>query len=270
MKRKAKLLACAATAAVFAPIAASAQTVTLAAAGSLEAALGELASNYATQYKTTVKTRFGPSGLLRKGIEEGDRPELFASANMAHPERLAATGWGGPVVLFARNQLCALVQPELEVSSDTLLDALLRPDLRVGTSTPKADPSGDYAWALFEKAEKLRPGSFALLSGKALQLTGGAESDKAPEGTNQYGWVMAGKKADLFLTYCTNAVLARKEVPALRIVRVPEALSVGADYGLVVRSDASGEAWRLALYILSPAGQKTLSDYGFEAAAMPR
>ena len=143
------------------------------------------------------------------------------------------------------------VQPELEVSSDTLLDALLRPDLRVGTSTPKADPSGDYAWALFEKAEKLRPGSFALLSGKALQLTGGAQSEKAPEGTNQYGWVMAGKKADLFLTYCTNAVLARKEVPALRIVRVPEALSVGADYGLVVRSDASGEAWRLALYILA-------------------
>lgn len=174
------------------------------------------------------------------------------------------------MALFARNQLCVLVQPELDVSSETLLDALLRPDMHVGTSTPKADPSGDYAWALFEKADELRPGSFALLSGKALQLTGGPASEKAPEGRNQYGWVMAGKKADLFLTYCTNAVLARKEVAALKIVRLPETLSVGADYGLVVRGDASGEAWRLALYILSPAGQRTLSDYGFEAPAVPK
>ena len=61
-------------------------------------------------------------------------------------------------------------------------------------------------------------------------------------------------------------MLARKEVPALRIVRVPGALSVGADYGLVVRSDASGEAWRLALYPLA-SRTKTLSDYGFEAAS---
>lgn len=187
MKSKAKLLACAATAAVFAPIAASAQTVTLAAAGSLEAALGELASNYATQYKTAVKTRFGPSGLLRKGIEEGDRPELFASANMAHPERLAATGWGGPVVLFARNQLCALVQPELEVSSDTLLDALLRPDLRVGTSTPKADPSGDYAWALFERRRSCAPAASRCSPARPCSLQAVPRARRRPKARTSTG-----------------------------------------------------------------------------------
>ena len=149
------------------------------------------------------------------------------------------------------------------------LDALLRPDLRVGTSTPKADPSGDYAWALFEKAEKLRPGSFALLSGKALQLTGGAQSEKAPEGTNQYGWVMAGKKADLFLTYCTNAVLARKEVPALRIVRVPRPCpsapitACGAQRRLG-RGMAAGALHPLA------GRTKDAERLRFEAAAMPR
>jgi ABC-type molybdate transport system substrate-binding protein len=80
---------------------------------------------------------------------------------------------------------------------------------------------------------------------------------------------MSEKKADVFLTYCTNAVLAQKEVQALEIVRVPGELSVGADYGLVVRNGASVEAWRLAMYILSPAGQKILADYGFEATAIP-
>ena len=79
---------------------------------------------------------------------------------------------------------------------------------------------------------------------------------------------MGEKKADIFLTYCTNAVLAQKEVPDLKIIRIPEALSVGADYGLLVRAGASAEAWRLAMYILSPEGQKILRGYGFEATAI--
>ena len=41
-----------------------------------------------------------------------------------------------------------------------------------------------------------------------MQLTGGPDSDPAPEGRNTYAWVMESDRADLFLTYCTNAVLA--------------------------------------------------------------
>ena len=77
-------------------------------------------------------------------------------------------------------------------------------------------------------------------------------------------------QADVFLTYCTNAVLAQKEVPALQIVQVPEALSVGADYGLIVLDRAPAGAWKLAMHILSPAGQSVLAAYGFDAAALPK
>ncbi|MEZ5477465.1 MAG: molybdate ABC transporter substrate-binding protein [Thiolinea sp.] len=165
--------------------------------------------------------------------------------------------------------MCALAQPEVEVSSDNLLAVLLDEKIRLGTSTPKADPSGDYAWELFGKAEDVQAGSFKQLSEKALQLTGGPDSAKPPEGRNNYGWVMGEKQADVFLTYCTNAVLARKEVPELKIIKLPEALSVGADYGLLVRKGAADKAWQLAMYILSPNGQKILKDYGFDAAAIP-
>ncbi len=71
---------------------------------------------------------------------------LFASANMFHPQARAEAGRSGPVALFARNRLCALAQPEVDVTTDTLLDTLLDQGTRLGTSTPKADPSGDYAW----------------------------------------------------------------------------------------------------------------------------
>lgn len=251
------------------PVSVSADQVTLYAAGSLKTALGEVAATYDKTYNTKITTKFGPSGLLRKAIEGGENPDVFASANMAHPEKLASKGWGSPVVLFARNQLCAIAQPEVAITTENFLDVLLQKDVRVGTSTPKADPSGDYAWALFEKADLIKKGSFAAISGKALQLTGGPDSKKAPEGRNQYGWVMEGKKADVFLTYCTNAVLAQREVSKLQIISIPASLSVGADYGLIVRADASSEAWRLAMYILSPEGQEILKSYGFDAAAIP-
>lgn len=248
----------------------AADPLSLYAAGSLKAALDDVTASYEKIYQTKVISKFGPSGILRKAIEGGENPDVFASADMNHPEKLAASGWGGPVVLFVRNQLCALAQPDLEVTTDNLLLTLMNKDVKVGTSTPKADPSGDYAWELFKKAETITAGSFTALSGKALQLTGGPDSAKAPDGRNQYGWVMGEKKADVFLTYCTNAVLARKEVPSLRIITIPGELTVGADYGLVVRNGAPQEAWRLAMYILSPEGQKILREYGFEAAAMPK
>jgi molybdate transport system substrate-binding protein len=132
------------------------------------------------------------------------------------------------ILLVLSSPLIVSAEP-LNLYAAGSLKSALGDVVRVGTSTPKADPSGDYAWELFQKADKIKPGSFATLSGKALQLTGGPDSAKAPEGRNQYGWVMAEQKADIFLTYCTNAVLAQKEVQALKIIRIPEALSVGAD-----------------------------------------
>lgn len=270
MKIKKKLAGLIACSLILLPLIASAESLTLYAAGSLKAALGDVVKAYKTKYQSEVSTKFGPSGLLRKAIEKGESPDVFASANMAHPEKLAADGWGSPVVLFARNQLCAMAQPEVEVTTNSLLVKLLDADVRVGTSTPKADPSGDYAWELFHKADAVKAGSFHALSEKALQLTGGPESEKAPEGRNKYGWVMDEKKADLFLTYCTNTVMAKKEVAGLKIITIPQELAVGADYGLLVRDGAPQEAGRLAMFILSPQGQKILADYGFSASAIPK
>jgi len=245
----------------------AAEPVKLHAAGSLKAALTELAAAYEAAYGVPVTAKFGPSGLLREAIENGEAAEVFASANMKHPQTLAAAGKGGPAVLFARNELCAVAQPGVAVAPDSLLQRLLDPALRLGTSTPKADPSGDYAWQVFAKAEALQPGAQAKLEAKALQLTGGPASEKAPEGRNTYGWVMEQGRADIFLTYCTNAVLAKAEVPALQIVALPQDLGVGADYGLIVLEGASPAAWRFAFFILSPEGQAVLARYGFTAEA---
>ena len=75
---------------------------------------------------------------------------------------------------------------------------------------------------------------------------------------------MDSGKADLFLTYCTNAAVAAQEVAGLKVVNLPPTLEVGADYGLIVLEDRA-EARDLAEFILSPRGQSILARHGFGA-----
>ncbi len=77
---------------------------------------------------------------------------------------------------------------------------------------------------------------------------------------------MSEDRADLFLTYCTNAVLAQRDTPTLQIVQLPDALSVGASYGLSVLNNSASEASDLAGFILAPVGQQILASYGFKPA----
>lgn len=248
---------------------AQAEPVRLAAAGSLRAALSEVATGFAASPGgAPVIETYAPSGLLRQRIAGGESFDLFASANMAHPEALARERQM-PVVLFARNRLCALVRPGLEVTPETLLARMLDPTIRLGAATPRADPAGDYAFALFARAEALRPGARAALEAKALTLTGGPDSMRPPAGRDLYAWQFERDAVDLFLTYCTNAVLALRAEPRLTRVEVPEALAVFADYGMLLLQPRA-EAARLALFILSPQGQMILARHGFDAPGLPK
>lgn len=237
--------------------------VGLYAAGSLRAALTEVSIAYEASGGAKVAGTYGPSGLLRERIEKGEPAEVFASADMGHPQKLSAAGRAGEVRLFARNRLCALAHPRAAVTTDMLLPRMLDPAVKLGISTPKADPSGDYAWELFARAGRLRPGAQAELERKALQLTGGPNSPAPPPNRSLYGMLVERGDADVFLTYCTGALQARAEVPVLQIISVPEAYAVGADYGLAVVKGARPEAERFAAYVLSPAGQGVLAKHGF-------
>ena len=192
-------------------------------------------------------------------------------ANLEHPQALADAGRAAPPRAFARNLLCALVAPDVALAPDTLIQRLLDPKLRVATSTPKSDPAGDYAFAMFERIEQSgRAGASKTLSEKALQLTGGPNSPAPPANRNVHGALMQAGKADVFITYCTNAVVAIAEVPALRSVVVPASVNVGASYGVTVlrapggvAQDTGDAAQRFVDFLLGAAGQAVLARHGF-------
>ena len=245
------------------------EVLTVHAAGSLRAALTKIAEDYAAAPGgQKVNLVFGASGLLRDRLLGSERSDVFASANMDHPQALAAAGKAEPVKAFARNALCALAAPGFALNGRTLAQRLLDADVKVGISTPKADPSGDYAFEMFERIESTGaapPGAAVRLKTKALQLTGGPNSPPPPLDRNVYAALTAEGKADVFITYCTNAEVARKEVPQLQTLAVPEAINVFASYGIAVMQPPSAAAQRFVQFVLGAAGLRRLAELGFLA-----
>ena len=152
------------------------KAVAVYAAGSLRSAFNTIGAAFVAAHPGhSVRLDFGPSGLLRGRLLAAPRGGVFASANMEHPEALARAGRAGPVRPFASNVLCALVRPGISVTTATLVDRMLDPSIKLGTSTPNADPSGDYAWEFFARVEHSGvDGARAWLEAKALQLVGGS------------------------------------------------------------------------------------------------
>ena len=239
------------------------------AAGSLTGAFTALADRFTKESGIPVSLSFGPAGLLLARIEQGEPADVFASANMEHPQKLAREGKATAPVVFTRNRLCAVARPDLPLTPSNFLATLLDPKINFGTSTPKADPGGDYTWMMFDNAGKVQPGADRTLKAKARQLVGGKDNPPVPAGQDAVKYFIAQKQVDAFIGYCS----ARQTEPDPALIKIvlPPELSVAADYGLSVLDGSKGQnyrqvninAYRFALFLLTPAVQKTLSAYGF-------
>jgi molybdate transport system substrate-binding protein len=248
---------------------ASAKDLVLYGAGSLKGSMTEIAAQFDQRFGTTTKVTFGPSGMMRERIEKGEPVDIFTSADIGNPQKLIDGKHAGTVVLFARNRLCAMAKPSVGLTTENLLDKALDPGVKLGTSTPKADPGGDYTWELFHKADSVRPGSFAALDAKALKLVGGPQAVAIPAGHNAQAYLIGSGQADMFISYCSGANDVRKEMADVTVAELPKALAVSAGYGLTVLDGADPQAYRLALFILSPDGQQILARNGFSAPTEP-
>lgn len=236
------------------------------AAGSLTDAMNQMLAASGIPVAEIAPPVYGPSGVLRERIEHGAPADLLASADLAQPHRLAAARGNRPVVVFTRNSMCLLARRALGVTQANMLDRMLDPGVRLVTSTPHADPGGDYAWAVFARAEALHPGAKAALEAKALQLVGGPTSTPLVPGHGQVAGVFLADKGDVMLGYCSSAASVLREVSGLVSVPLPPDLTVGPAYGLAVLTD-NPLAYRFALFVMSERGQAILARNGFDPVA---
>jgi molybdate transport system substrate-binding protein len=125
---------------------------------------------------------------------------------------------------------------------------MLEPSYRLGTSTPKSDPMGDYTWKLFEKAESVRPCAAENLKAKAQQLTSKANTP-APR-RPAYVALFEEDKVDLFVAYCTTAVSTVKSLLKLSWMRFPESINNRGSYGIGAAKSAGKEADDFVTFVL--------------------
>lgn len=251
-----------------APHAGHADPLHIYAAGSLTGAFTDMVKAFPSPEGQVVPPVFGPSGVLREKIQHGDAVDVFASADMDQPRALSRERGRRPVVMFTRNRLCALGRTALGLTPDNLLDRLLDPTVRLATSTPGADPGGDYAWAVFAHAEQVHAGAQAILQAKAQKLVGGPNTPPLVPGHGAVEGVFLADRADVMLGYCSSGLPVMRAIPDLSNMPLPASLTVGPAYGLIVLSDQPLAA-RFALFVLSEQGQTILRQYGFDPIGLP-
>ncbi len=250
------LLALAATAS-----AVQADPLRIFAAGSLSGVVGELVTASGLPAAAVAPPVYGPAGLLRQRIDGGEAADLFASADLAQPQRIAAAHPGTSVVPFARNRTCAVGAASLGLERGSLLDRMLDPAVRIATSTPGSDPGGDYAQAVFARAELVHRGAQAVLQAKAQALFGGPTTMVPTNGHTPGGAVLLANRADLLLYYCSSADAILAEVPGSVAIPLPPALEPRPVYGMAVLG-SNPDAAKLALFMLSGKGQAILARHG--------
>jgi ABC-type molybdate transport system substrate-binding protein len=249
-------------------VAAAPETVEVFSAGSLRAVWTDIAQQAPAALGIEVKPSFGGSGLMRERIEKGEKPDLFTSADLGSPRKLEAAGRTViPVAALARNRMCILSRRSAGVTEANLIDQMLAKDVRLKTGPPVADPGGDYAWAIFDRIEALRPGSGAILKEKAQTVMGLNAAPTTP-GQSPFAALFASKQIDMAITYCSGIANLANDAPDVTSLVVPPRLDPHPVYGLAVLS-ARPAALKLALYLLSEKGQAVIAKAGLIPIASP-
>lgn len=212
-----------------------------------------------------VHTTYGPSGSLRAQIEAGAPFDVFLSASLTHADALREAGLLQRSDVLGFNAMVLLYQSELRISPDEVLSRLIDPSLSVGMSTTGLDPSNAAGIEIVEKISQASGVGTDHLIDKIRMITGGRESPNAPEGRNQYGWLMENEGIQLLLTYLSNALAAMEDNPNLRFTQLPSAIAVTGTYGIGLASGAQHAGLELFEWLIAMDAQRILNEGGFQS-----
>lgn len=240
-------------------------SLTLLAAGSLRRAFIPLQALFRQRTGIAIEMVFGPAGLLRERIENGTPCSLFASANRQHPQALCEAGRAHGLRIFARNALILTARNTAQTAGKDWLALLEDPSLRLATSTPLCDPSGDYTWQLFSRLEESYPGLGDALKLRAMPLVGGRNSLTLPPDVLASSWLIRENLTDLFIGYAHYATALAGQDDIL-CVNIPSPWNINCEYFMALLDD-SDAARQFYQFVLADEGQRCLREAGFIAAS---
>src|ERR1700742_1851069 len=103
-----------------------AEPVAIFSAGSLRGVVTDLSAEAKATLGIEVVPTFGGSGLLRERIEKGEKADLFLSADVGSPRKLASDAKTVvPAIAFSRNRMCVISRKSAGVTAANLVNQLL-------------------------------------------------------------------------------------------------------------------------------------------------
>jgi molybdate transport system substrate-binding protein len=217
--------------------------LTVSAAASLKSAFTAYGRQFA---QANVSYSFAGSDILAAQIEQGLRPDVFASANTKIPDMLYAKGLVSKPVTFAANRLVIAV-PANSMKVKSVSD-LEKPGVTIAIGSATV-PIGAYTRKVLIK-----------LGAASSKILGNVRSEE-PDVTGIVGKLTQGA-VDAGLTYVTDV---KATEGALRAIALPASLQPVVAYGVAIVKGSAHPAHAQAFIsgLLSGAGRADLLDAGF-------
>jgi molybdate transport system substrate-binding protein len=193
---------------------------------------------------------FASSSTLAQQIRQGAPADVFASADLRHPQELRSAGLCGEPVVFATNTLVVVYPRSNPGNVKTVFD-LRRPGLKV-VIAKQGVPIGDYTRRVLEKLRI----SQAVLANVVSQ---------EPDVRGVLAKVALGE-ADAGFVYRTDAATANKRIG---VIRLPTRAQASVKYGICVVASSKNEVGAHAFVgrVLGKTGRGRLLAAGFGVPA---
>lgn len=230
-----------------APVPAPSTTLTVSAAADLQLAFTEIGAQFEKESGTRVVFNFGSTGQLAQQIAQGAPVDLFAAANRAYVDDLAARGMILPntAQLYARGRITLWTRADNPMRLQSLTD-LAQPDIkRVAIANPEHAPYGIAAREALQNAGVWNVVQPKLVFGENVSQT------------KQFAETGNADAAIIALSLSVG-------LPG-RWVLIPQELHTPLDQALGIVAGAKNEhaARAFIAFVGSPAGRATMVKYGF-------
>ena len=223
--------------------AAESRTITISAASNLQAAFTEIGAAFEKESGARVIFNFGATGQLAQQIAQGAPVDVFASADRATVDDLAARD------LIARDSVANYARGQIVVYTrgDALsLNDLARSDIkRIAIANPERAPYGRAAREALHNANLLATIESKIIYAENIQQT------------QQYADTGAVDAAIIARSLAINAQGQWREIPQNLYAPIEQAI------GVVAASKHKRDARAFIAFVLSDAGRAVLAKYGY-------
>jgi molybdenum ABC transporter molybdate-binding protein len=240
---------------------ASAATLKIMAADALPKPITEIGRIFKKEHPgVKIDYDFLGSGVLKGDIEEGAPCDIFLSANGKFQRRLKRKGFLKSYKVFAYDYLAAATpyNNPAGVTPSNLIQKLMDANVALTTSSPHADPAGDYTWKMFQIINRQFPGAFKKITGHANRLLDAALVMPVLESGN----------TDLGILYTSQLLELKRSGANINIIHISKKYNAKAKFTASVlnRSKYKSLGRDFIKLLFSKNGKKILKYWGFSPA----